>query len=200
MFYLFTGIQSIASDFMCTSLFRITRLLALDQNLAGVTFFSFGVATPCIFSAIAGILNDKPRLVIGALFGSACFITQLIIGCIFVLQSFSIRAVSFWRDVIFYILTILWVFRIFLWEKQLTRFDSYGFLLFYVVYVLVAFLGSRFFASDDEAKPPISIESDSPDLSSSVSPTDCSGNLKNKKLFFVKLKFHFFSFIQRSYS
>lgn len=146
---------------MCTSLFRITRLLDLDQNLAGVTFFSFGVATPCIFSAIAGILSNKPRLVIGALFGSACFITQLIIGCIFVLRSFSVKPLSFGRDVLFYLVTICWIFRIFIWQKELTAFDSYGFLAFYVVYVAIAFVGSRFEAPDKED-----------DLSDSVNSND----------------------------
>jgi sodium/potassium/calcium exchanger 6 len=153
LFYLFTGIQTIASQFMCSSLFRITRLMDLDQNLAGVTFFSFGVATPCIFSAIAGILSNKPRLVIGALFGSACFITQLIIGCIFVLRSFTVKPLSFGRDVLFYLVTILWVFRIFIIKKELTSFDAYGFLAFYVIYVLAAFVGSRFETADSTDKP-----------------------------------------------
>ena len=81
---------------------------------------------------------------------TACFITQLIIGSIFVLRSFSVKPLSFGRDVVFYLLTIIWVFRIFLVQKQLRPVDAYGFLGFYFLYVLVALAGSRFEAPDEE--------------------------------------------------
>ena len=73
-------------------------------------------------------MNQKPIIVIGALFGSASFITQLIIGSIFALKSFRIEVLPFLRDVLFYLILIIWIFYIFMIKKQIEKFDSFGFL------------------------------------------------------------------------
>lgn len=135
---------------MCPALFKISKQLNLSPNLSSVTLFSFGVATPCIFSAISGIINQKPIIVIGALFGSASFITQLIIGSIFALRTFRIETLPYLRDVLFYLVLIVWLFYIFIIKKQIQPFDAYGFLIFYGIFILVAFLTPRQNLDDED--------------------------------------------------
>lgn len=143
---------------MCSSLFKISKQLSLSENLSSVTLFSFGVATPCIFSAISGIMNEKPIIVIGALFGSASFITQLIIGSIFALRTFRIEALPYLRDALFYLVLIIWIFWIFIIKREIQPFDAYGFLVFYGIFILVAFLTPRQNLDDDDEEQEMSGE------------------------------------------
>lgn len=85
-------------------------------------------------------MNRKPKIVISALFGSATFITQLIIGSIFALRSFKVEILPFLRDVFVYLVLIVWIFYIFVIKKQIQLIDAYGFLIFYVLYIVIAFL------------------------------------------------------------
>lgn len=82
----------------------------------------------------------------------------MIIGSIFVLRSFSIKPLSFGRDVLFYLFTIVWIFRIFIVQKGLRPSDAYGFLVFYLVYVLTALVGSRFETMDKEDEDGVDVQ------------------------------------------
>lgn len=157
---------------MCSSLFKISKQLNLNENLSSVTLFAFGVATPCIFSAISGIMNEKPIIVIGALFGSASFITQLIIGSIFALRTFRIETLPYLRDALFYLVLIVWIFYIFIIKKQIQPFDAYGFLVLYGIFIVIAFLTPRQNLDDeDEEEFNAEIEFELRDAQNSLSIT-----------------------------
>lgn len=103
-------------------------------------------------------MNEKPIIVIGALFGSASFITQLIIGSIFALRTFRIETLPYLRDALFYLVLIVWIFWIFIIKKEIQRFDAYGFLIFYAIFILVAFLTPRQNLDDDGEEQEINDE------------------------------------------
>ena len=180
---------------MCSSLFKISKQLNLSPNLSSVTLFSFGVATPCIFSAISGIMNEKPIIVIGALFGSASFITQLIIGSIFALRTFRIETLPYLRDALFYLVLIVWIFYIFIIKKQIQRFDAYGFLIFYGIFILIAFLTPRQNLDEDEEKINAEIEFELSDPAQNTPSITATEEVKDlsKLMWVLKTLFGIFS-------
>ena len=52
----------------------------MSQNIAGVTIMALGNGAPDIFSALAGIGQDRPELVFGELFGAGVFVTAAVAG------------------------------------------------------------------------------------------------------------------------
>lgn len=119
-------------------------------------------------------MNEKPQIVIGALFGSASFITQLIIGSIFALVSFRIEILPYLRDCFCYLLLIVWIFYIFIIKKQIQPIDAYGFLVFYLVYILFAFLTprDRRLKEEDELNDEIAFELSTIEHSLNITPID----------------------------
>lgn len=77
---LFVSLGVAATDFLCPALFMISKSLRMSQNVAGVTLIAFGNGSPDVFAAIAGMIQGRPELVIGALFGGACFVVMIVLG------------------------------------------------------------------------------------------------------------------------
>ncbi|XP_052801563.1 mitochondrial sodium/calcium exchanger protein-like isoform X2 [Mya arenaria] len=141
--FLFVGLAVTADDFFCPALSVISDTLRLSHNVAGVTFLAFGNGAPDIFSAIAAIGNAKngdAGLAIGALFGAGVFVTTVVAGFIAIICPFDAMQRPFLRDVIFYIAAVFWTFDV-LWDKKITKLEAIGFILMYLVYVLVVIIG-----------------------------------------------------------
>jgi len=138
---LFISLAVTATDFLCPSLFVISKTLHLSQNVAGVTLVAFGNGSVDIFAAIAGMRQGRPDLVVGALLGGGAFVTLFVIGSIFALsKKFKLQGEIFVRDCIFYLIAITWIFYCFVGSKQISLFDALGFLLLYIFYVIVVLL------------------------------------------------------------
>ncbi|XP_059179246.1 mitochondrial sodium/calcium exchanger protein-like [Physella acuta] len=141
--FLFCGLATTADEFFCPSLAVISQSLKLSHNVAGVTFLAFGNGAPDIFSAIAAIGNAKSGdagMAVGALFGAGVFVTAVVAGSIAIIHPFHCMHRPFLRDVIFYLAACFWVWCV-LWKKQITQLEAAGFIILYVVYVLVVIVG-----------------------------------------------------------
>lgn len=141
--FLFVGLAVTADDFFCPSLAVISDTLRLSHNIAGVTFLAFGNGAPDIFSAIAAIGNAKngdAGLAIGALFGAGVFVTTVVAGFIAIICPFDAMQRPFLRDIIFYLAAVFWTFCV-LWDKKITKIEAIGFIILYIVYVLVVVIG-----------------------------------------------------------
>ena len=114
--------------------------LRLSQNIAGVTIMALGNGAPDIFSAMAGIGQDRPDLVFGSLFGAGVFVTAAVAGCVSVTRPFKLMERPFLRDVSFYLLAGFWAFYIF-WRQEIRLLDSIGFLVVYLIYMAVVVVG-----------------------------------------------------------
>ena len=88
-------------------------LLRLPQNIAGVTILAFGNGAPDIFSALASVQQQRPELLIGALFGAGVFVTTAVTGAICLSKPFKLMERPFLRDVTFYLAAGFWAFCIF---------------------------------------------------------------------------------------
>lgn len=87
--------------------------LRLPQNIAGVTILAFGNGAPDIFSALASVQQQRPELLIGALFGAGVFVTTAVTGAICLSKPFKLMERPFLRDVTFYLAAGFWAFCIF---------------------------------------------------------------------------------------
>ncbi|KAK6190037.1 hypothetical protein SNE40_001984 [Patella caerulea] len=136
--FLFIGLAVTADDFFCPALTVISKTLGLS-----VTFLAFGNGAPDIFSSIAAIgnaSNGDAGLALGALLGAGVFVTTVVAGVIAIVRPFDAMQRPFLRDVIFYLAAVFWTFYI-LWKKEITKYESIGFILLYVFYVVVVVAG-----------------------------------------------------------
>lgn len=136
---LFAALGVTANEFLCPSLFIISKTLKLSQNVAGVTLLAFGNGSPDIFAAIAGIKQNKTEMVIGGLLGSGIFVTTVVAGSIFLTQNFGMMKRPFLRDAFFYMLAAGCAFYLF-YSKHIYIYHAIGFVLLYILYIIVVVL------------------------------------------------------------
>ncbi|GIY12704.1 hypothetical protein CEXT_426081 [Caerostris extrusa] len=165
---LFAGLGVTANEFLCPSLFIISKTLKMSQNVAvsfatfliekiaiciyffcygltripGVTLLAFGNGSPDIFSAIAGIKQKKTEMVIGGLIGGGIFTTTVVAGSIFLTQNFDMMKRPFLRDVAFYLVAAGSAFYLF-FSRHIYIYHAIAFVVLYIVYICVVVL-SRF--------------------------------------------------------
>ena len=89
---------------------------------------------------MAGIGQDRPELVFGSLFGAGVFVTAAVAGAVSLTRPFKLMERPFLRDVSFYLICGFWAFFIF-WRQEIRLADSAGFLLVYLVYIVVVVVG-----------------------------------------------------------
>jgi len=123
---LFIALGVAATDFLCPALFMISKSLSMSQSVAGVTLIAFGNGSPDVFAAIAGMMQGRPGLVIGALFGGGCFVVMMVLGSIFSVKSFTLLPQPFLRDITFYIIAVSWAFYLFVGPQVITLYDAVG--------------------------------------------------------------------------
>ena len=86
------------------------------------------------------LLKDLPELVFGSLFGAGVFVTACVAGSVAFTRPFHSMERPFLRDVSFYLLSGYWAFYIF-YSQQIRLTDSIGFLVVYIIYILVVVVG-----------------------------------------------------------
>ena len=141
--YLFISLGAAAEEFFCPNLNTIANTLRLSQNVAGVTFLAFGNGAPDIFSVISAVRASKggeAGMAIGELFGAGMFITTVIVGTISLVKPCHLPTRPFLRDSIIYLFSVYATF-IFLWYNSIGIYQSVGFILAYVIYVIIVVAG-----------------------------------------------------------
>ena len=94
----------------------------------GVTLLAFGNGSPDFFSAIASVGDSDDGdvgLAIGALLGAALFVSTVVVGTISLLKPFKSMERPLLRDIIFFIFSVFWVFKI-IWLGYITLGDTIG--------------------------------------------------------------------------
>ena len=141
--YLFISLGAAAEEFFCPNLNTIANTLRLSQNVAGVTFLAFGNGAPDIFSVISAVKASRggeAGLAMGELFGSGMFITTVIVGVIAIIKPCELPKRPFLRDAIIYLFSVYCTFLL-LWFNFINVYQSAGFILAYVIYVIVVVVG-----------------------------------------------------------
>ncbi|KAF0981004.1 hypothetical protein FDP41_012792 [Naegleria fowleri] len=129
--------------FLFYMLSKISRILRLSPDIAGVTFLSFGNGAPDIFSTIAGIFSGSTGFGLGEPIGSGLFICSVLLACVtLVVKEAKVSAFPFLRDVITYLISVTFVFVIILVDGSINLWQSISFLAIYVAYVVFV-IGSK---------------------------------------------------------
>lgn len=147
LLYLFVFLGATAEDYFCPALKVMSDNLRLNQNLAGVTLLALGNGAPDIFGAYAAITQAKhgdAGLAMGAIFGAGIFVTTIVVGSVVFSFTFNLTKRPFLRDIIFYIIAVFCSFYA-IWDQRMYWWEGAGFIVLYILYVLVVFLGRLLF-------------------------------------------------------
>lgn len=150
MYIFMYNLASTADCYLSPSLEYMTIRFGLSESLAGVTLLAFGNGAPDVFSAIAAASSvsnssdqdtENALLSISALVGSALFISTVVIAMsVFASKpdkKIKVTPIYFIRDLIFYIIVMLYLLGIMLIVKEINIYIAVGFLLLYLVYVIL---------------------------------------------------------------
>ncbi|XP_028400494.1 mitochondrial sodium/calcium exchanger protein-like [Dendronephthya gigantea] len=138
--FIFVGIT--ADDYFCPALTVISNALNLSPNVAGVTFLAYGNGAPDIFSAVAAFVNSNGTgdLALSALIGAGMFVTTIVVGVVSLSVTYDLNQRPYLRDVVFYLGALAWTL-IIVYRKKIDFPQAIGFIVLYIVYVLVVIIG-----------------------------------------------------------
>lgn len=168
---MFIGMYNLAStsdDYLSPALETMTTKFSLSDSLAGVTLLAFGNGAPDVFSAIAGAKDGNSDGVLTAtksvsvVVGGTFFISSVVM--FFTCQAANlnedkdgppIRNIKvtprfFIRDVIFYIITCLYMLVVLLFVGYFDLGLTIGLLAIYSVYVVVVLVQSKGGGGEDD--------------------------------------------------
>ncbi len=106
---------------------------------------AFGNGAPDVFSAIAAIQNAKDGdagLAFGALFGAGIFVSTVVCGTICIIKPFQSVQRPLLRDIIVFMVAGFWAFKV-VWDGYITTFETLGFLILYLIYIIII-IGGRY--------------------------------------------------------
>ncbi|CAK9322745.1 unnamed protein product [Citrullus colocynthis] len=140
LFYL---LGNTASEYFCSSLESLSKLLNLSPTIAGVTLLSLGNGAPDVFASLVAFMGDGTSDIgLNTVLGGASFVTCIVVGIISILlrrQWIKVNRSAFIRDVLFFLLVLLSVFLILL-HGHINLWGSIGFCSMYIIYVLVVYV------------------------------------------------------------
>ena len=151
-----------AEEYFCPVVKRLTAVLNLAPNTAGVTFLAFGNGAPDVFSSLAAFLEGDGKIGVGAIVSGGSFVSAFVVGAVAICSGPFPVYNGYIRDIAFYFaatLLVFWVFRtghIHLWQAALLV----GYYCVFVIYVVWVDSGkphhpsSAATATDPEAAAP----------------------------------------------
>jgi len=163
LFYFYL-LGSTAERFFCPVLARISRVLNLSPNVAGVTLLALGNGSPDIFSQIAAVNNGVFETALGTMLGSSLFVGTVVVGAI-TLAANTVVVVTrrpFIRDVVFYMIAIVFLFCV-CWSNKFYLWEGAALLSYYLFYVIVVIAGRLIHQwSKRQHKSPIAAKEEAP--------------------------------------
>lgn len=137
---LFYVLGDTATNYFCTSLENLSKILKLSPAIAGVTLLSLGNGASDVFSSVVSFTrSDNGDVGLNSVLGGAFFISSVVVGIISMLISphqISVDKTSFIRDVLFFIFSLsILVLIIFIGE--ITLWGALAFVSIYFLYVFV---------------------------------------------------------------
>ena len=104
----FHFLSSTAENYLTAALTKISNLLGLPEEVAGVTLLAFANGAPdVITSVVASNKNEEGiTLAIGSIFGAGLFCTTVVLACVILASGengITNRGSSLVRDISFYL-------------------------------------------------------------------------------------------------
>ncbi|KAG6737563.1 hypothetical protein POTOM_059091 [Populus tomentosa] len=140
LFYL---LGNTASEYFCSSLEDLSKLLNLSPTIAGVTLLSLGNGAPDVFASVVSFMGDATAdFGFNTVLGGASFVTCVVVGILSILakqEEFRVNRDAFVRDICFFLLVLASLIFILIYGK-ISMWGAMGFLLLYIVYVMVVYI------------------------------------------------------------
>uniref|UniRef100_A0A8R1E2J0 Sodium/calcium exchanger membrane region domain-containing protein n=1 Tax=Caenorhabditis japonica TaxID=281687 RepID=A0A8R1E2J0_CAEJA len=156
MLVLFVMVSSAADDFFSPSISAIVAHLRISESVAGVTFMAFGNGAPDVFGSIASVLSSptpKADLALGELFGGGLFVTTMVVSTIVLTSPFDVEVFSTFRDLVFYLVALLFLGLCFVFYDSVTLWMPLVYLGLYLLYVMTVFGAQAMHNSKKRAHP-----------------------------------------------
>jgi len=166
-FYIMT---EVVDKHFIKSLDNIAEWLKLPPSVAGATLLAFGTSAPEISTALIALFVTRggepgnPATGIGAIVGSAIFQMLVVIGFPAMIRASKLDWKPIVRDGVSYALSIVMLL-FFIADGKLTLYEGIGFVVGYVVYLLVMYFWAKYSGEEmfaEEEEPEIEIESTNP--------------------------------------
>lgn len=143
LFYL---LGNTASEYFCSSLENLSKLLKLSPSISGVTLLSLGNGAPDVFASLASFMGTETSEVgLNTALGGASFVTCVVVAVISILvrgKQIRVNKDAFIRDVCFFLL-VLASLMFLLVRGKISIWGAMAFLLMYIVYVVVVYISDR---------------------------------------------------------
>ncbi|KAB2631664.1 cation/calcium exchanger 2-like [Pyrus ussuriensis x Pyrus communis] len=140
LFYL---MGNTASEYFCSSLDSLSRLLKLSPTIAGVTLLSLGNGANDVFSSLVSFMGGgNGEIGLNTILGGASFVSCVVVGILSISmrkRRIRVNKSDFVRDICFYLLVIVCL-GVILIRKEMDVWAAMAFSSLYVVYVIVVYV------------------------------------------------------------
>lgn len=176
LFYL---LGNTASQYFCSSVESLSRVLRLSPTIAGVTLLSLGNGSPDVFASIVSFQSGSGEIGLSSVLGGAFFVSCVVVGIINVCVSATsphpvrIDRSSFVRDVCFFVVVLSSLLAI-LVVGRITIWGAMCFTSLYFVYVSIVsvthFCREKYedlvvpILDAEELDEPVSVDKESPPM------------------------------------
>jgi len=143
------------ADFLVDGASAIAKHFAIPEIVIGLTIVAFGTSTPELVVNIFASIEGKNEIVFGNILGSNIFNILLILGIAGLIYPISVKKNTVWREIPFSLFAVLILFllvndRFFIKNQDfiLSRLNGIILLLFFILFLLYAFILSRIESED----------------------------------------------------
>ncbi|KAE9417500.1 hypothetical protein Angca_006920, partial [Angiostrongylus cantonensis] len=159
--YMFVALAIVCDEFFVPSLSVLIEMFKISEDVAGATFMAAGGSAPEFFTSVFGVFVAQNNVGIGTIVGSATF-NILCVLAFCTLFSREVLHLTWWplfRDVLFYIIALLFLV-IFFADEKITWHEALTMFLIYIIYGIFMKYNSqiemsvkRFLQRKDETEP-----------------------------------------------
>ncbi|KAM2890250.1 hypothetical protein COP2_008694 [Malus domestica] len=140
LFYL---MGNTASEYFCSSLDSLSRLLKLSPTIAGVTLLSLGNGANDVFSSLVSFMGGGTgEIGLNTILGGASFVSCVVVGILSISmrkRRIRVNKSDFVRDICFYLLVIVCL-GVILIRKEIDVWAAMAFSSLYIIYVIVVYV------------------------------------------------------------
>ena len=140
LLFLFSIVASTADEYLVPNLERLSDMLQLSPNVAGVSLLALGNGAPDFFTSFASFTQGTGDIGIGSLLGGGLFITSLVFGSVMIVAPFKSHRRPLLRDSGFYLVAVLMLAG-FCVDGRVTAGEAISLVIWYGVYVVVVVVG-----------------------------------------------------------
>ncbi len=147
----FYALHRVTDSYFVRSLELLSNRLRMTSDIAGASLMAMGSSAPELFTSLLALVKglELAELGAGTIVGSALFNVLVIVGATALLGTAVLNWQPAVRDILFYILSILLLFLVFV-DGRVTLLESLAFVAFYLVYLAILPLWRRWFPYEDQ--------------------------------------------------